>query len=178
MSMSKAFAAAASGVSWAVGRPITFLICVALVVAWALSGPLFGFSDTWQLIINTSTTVVTFLMVFLIQNTQTRDNAAIQTKLDELIRSGSAENAFVGIEHLSDDELEALRAASERRARAVAGEVEARKSGKANAVASPEATDASAHRRQPRSRRCCPSGPSGHGSRRGREGAFRPSATG
>ncbi len=87
---------------------------------WAITGPLFHFSDTWQLVINTGTTIVTFLMVFLIQNSQNRDSAAIQVKLDELIRTGSAQNSFVGIEHLSADELEELRARCEERAKAVA----------------------------------------------------------
>ncbi len=76
---------------------------------WALSGPLFGFSDTWQLIVNTGTTIVTFLMVFLIQNTQNRDGAAIQVKLDELIRTGKAHNRFIGIEHLTESEVEEFR---------------------------------------------------------------------
>jgi low affinity Fe/Cu permease len=90
---------------WA-GKPFTFIACMALVVIWALSGPVFGFSDTWQLVINTSTTIVTFLMVFLIQNTQNRDSGAIQAKLDELIRAGvDSSNKFIGIEHLTDEEL-------------------------------------------------------------------------
>ena len=100
---------------WA-GKPITFLICVALVVVWAATGPFFHYSDTWQLVINTSTTIVTFLMVFLIQNSQNRDSAAIQVKLDELIRVSVAHNSFVGIEHLTDDELEDIRTRCEQRA--------------------------------------------------------------
>jgi low affinity Fe/Cu permease len=91
---------------------------VLVVVVWAASGPLFGFSDTWQLIINTGTTVVTFLMVFLIQNTQNRDGAAIQAKLDELIRASAAQNRYIGIEHLTEEELEDLRRRCERRAKA------------------------------------------------------------
>jgi low affinity Fe/Cu permease len=78
-------------------------------VIWAATGPVFHYSDTWQLIINTGTTIITFLMVFLIQNTQNRDGAAIQAKLDELIRSSDGENAFVGIEHLSEEEVEEFR---------------------------------------------------------------------
>ena len=79
------------------------------VAASALTGPLFGFSDTWQLVINTSTTIITFLMVFLIQNTQNRDNGALQAKLDELIRAMvDADNKFIGIEHLTDEELKAI----------------------------------------------------------------------
>ena len=84
----------------------------------AVTGPLFGYSDTWQLVINTGTTIVTFLMVFLIQNSQNRDSAAIQVKLDELIRVSAARNSFVGIEHLTDDELEEIRTKCETRAQA------------------------------------------------------------
>jgi low affinity Fe/Cu permease len=102
------FTALANETSKWAGRPFTFMACVALVLVWALSGPLFGFSDTWQLVINTSTTIVTFLMVFLIQNTQNRDNAAIQAKLDEIIRTGDGDNKFIGIEHMSDEDLEAI----------------------------------------------------------------------
>jgi low affinity Fe/Cu permease len=81
---------------------------------------MFKFSDTWQLVINTGTTIVTFLMVFLIQNSQNRDSAAIQVKLDELIRTGTVQNSFIGIEHLTADELEDLRARCEERGKAVA----------------------------------------------------------
>jgi low affinity Fe/Cu permease len=93
---------------WA-GKPVTFLICVALVVVWAATGPIFNYSDTWQLVINTSTTIVTFLMVFLIQNTQNRDSLAFQIKLSELvIAMKGAPNSIASIEDLSDDELEKL----------------------------------------------------------------------
>ena len=101
----QAFSAVANAVAHAAGMPVTFLACCAIVVIWAVSGPFFGFSDTWQLIINTGTTIITFLMVFLIQNTQNRDGAAIQAKLDELIRAGRARNEFIGIEHLTQAEL-------------------------------------------------------------------------
>ncbi len=114
----KVFADIANRTSQAAGRALTFLIAVGVVVVWAVSGPIFGYSDTWQLVINTGTTIVTFLMVFLIQNSQNRDSAAIQVKLDELIRVSSAQNSFVGIEHLTDDELEEIRDKCERRAKA------------------------------------------------------------
>ena len=96
-------------VAQAAGRPWTFAACLVAIVAWAVSGPLFGFSDTWQLVINTGTTIVTFLMVFLIQNTQNRDGAAIQAKIDEIIRTSAAQNRYIGIEGLTEAELTELR---------------------------------------------------------------------
>jgi low affinity Fe/Cu permease len=107
--MEKHFTRIANTVAAATGKPATFILCCAVIVAWAVSGPLFGFSDTWQLIINTGTTIVTFLMVFLIQNTQNRDGAAIQAKLDELIRVSEGQNRFIGIEHLTEREVEEIR---------------------------------------------------------------------
>ena len=99
----------AKGTSTAVGRPKSFFIAVAVIVVWALTGPLFHFSDTWQLIINTGTTIVTFLMVFLIQNTQNRDSKALHLKLDELLRANrAARNTLVDLENMSDTELEEL----------------------------------------------------------------------
>lgn len=125
MSLSRLFADIANRVAHAVGHPFTFIACCAIVIAWAASGPLFGFSDTWQLIINTGTTIVTFLMVFLIQNTQNRDGAAIQAKLDELIRTSAAQNTFIGIENLPQEEVEAFRRKCEAAAKAGDRAVEA-----------------------------------------------------
>src|SRR3954465_5896714 len=117
MSISKRFGEFASKVAHATGKPLTFILSVALVIVWAATGPVFHFSNTWQLVINTGTTIITFLMVFLIQSTQNRDGAAIQTKLDELIRASAAQNAFIGIEHLTEEELDELRSKCEARAR-------------------------------------------------------------
>jgi low affinity Fe/Cu permease len=92
-----------------VGSPTAFLVGLVAVIVWAVTGPTFHYSDTWQLVINTSTTIVTFLMVFLIQNTQNRDAKAMQLKLDELIRSvGTARNRLINLENLSDEELSTL----------------------------------------------------------------------
>lgn len=109
--MERIFTLLASRTALATGQPAAFVIAVSIIAVWLLSGPFFGWSDTWQLIVNTGTTIATFLMVFLIQNSQNRDAAAIQAKLDELIRSvKEARNEFVGIEHLTDREIEEIRA--------------------------------------------------------------------
>ncbi|NJM81906.1 MAG: low affinity iron permease family protein [Tabrizicola sp.] len=100
------------------GRPGTFLLALAVIAVWIVTGPVFGFSDTWQLVINTGTTIITFLMVFLIQNTQNRDTAAIQLKLDELIRAtNGAHNALLDLEELDEKMLDAFRGRYERLAR-------------------------------------------------------------
>ncbi|MFN2508056.1 MAG: low affinity iron permease family protein [Chthoniobacterales bacterium] len=101
------FAKAAARIS---GRPVTFTIALAIIIVWAITGPLFGFSDTWQLIINTGTTIVTFLMVFLIQNTQNRDAEAVQIKLDELIRATKgAHTVLLDLEELDDKHLKTIK---------------------------------------------------------------------
>lgn len=103
--------------SWATGRPTTFALAILLILAWLVTGPLFGFSDTWQLVINTGTTIITFLMVFLIQNTQNRDTEALQLKLDELIRSSrGAKNILLDLEELDDKDLDHIRDDFERMA--------------------------------------------------------------
>ena len=108
--MDHIFTAIAGRIAAFAGRPAAFVVALALVIVWAVTGPLFGFSEVWQLVINTGTTIVTFLMVFLVQNTQNRDSAAIQAKLDELLRAvEQAREQFIGIEHMTDCEIEKIR---------------------------------------------------------------------
>ena len=113
--MDRFFAALSHRVaSWA-GQPLAFILSSAVVLVWVATGPIFNYSDTWQLVINTGTTIVTFLMVFLIQNAQNRDGSAIQAKLDELIRAvDNARNDFIGIEHLTEAELQRIKAVLEK----------------------------------------------------------------
>ncbi len=108
--MKRLFADWATAVANLSGRAATFAIAAATIVVWAVTGPLFHYSDSWQLVINTGTTIVTFLMVFVIQNTQNRDGAAIQAKLDELIRVSKARNSLIGIEALTQEEIAEIRA--------------------------------------------------------------------
>jgi len=122
--VSRAFGEVAALVAKASGQPAAFAMATAVVIVWSATGPIFHYSDTWQLVINTGTTIVTFLMVFLIQNSQNRDSAAIQVKLDELIRASRARNAFIGIEHLTEAEIEELRKKSEMRAKTTASRTE------------------------------------------------------
>ena len=107
--MDRIFTRFAQIVAMMAGRPGAFILALAIILAWGLSGPVFKWSDTWQLVINTGTTIVTFLMVFVIQNAQNRDASAIQAKLDELIRAVKpARNEFIGVEHLTETELEGI----------------------------------------------------------------------
>jgi low affinity Fe/Cu permease len=106
--MDEFFERTASKVTEWSGQPLAFVLAFLIVILWLVTGPIFDYSNTWQLVINTGTTIVTFLMVFLIQNAQNRDGAAIQAKLDELIRAGRARNEFIGIEHLTQSGLLAL----------------------------------------------------------------------
>ncbi len=109
------FNRSAKWIARAAGHPTGFAMAVLVIVAWVVTGPIFGFSDSWQLVINTGTTIVTFLMVFLIQNTQNRDSEAMQLKLDELIRAvEGAHNALLDIEELAEDDLDRMKANYER----------------------------------------------------------------
>ena len=108
--MEALFERIANAMARAMGRPMTFVLCVSLVLVWAASGPVFHFSDTWQLVINTGTTIITFLMVFLIQNSQNREGQALQAKLDELIRAlNDAQDSFIGLERKTEKEIGAMR---------------------------------------------------------------------
>jgi low affinity Fe/Cu permease len=109
--MNRIFTRIANVISTYAGKAVTFIAAVLIIVVWALTGPMFHFSDTWQLVVNTGTTIITFLMVFLIQNSQNRDSAALQAKLDELLRAvaDAREGKFIGVEHLTDEEIEKLR---------------------------------------------------------------------
>lgn len=119
------YARFAKGAAHFCGRPRVFALAVAVIAAWVVTGPVFGFSDTWQLVINTSTTIVTFLMVFLIQNTQNRDTQAIQVKLDELIRATQgAHNALLDLEELEEETLDAFKRRYQTLARAARTELE------------------------------------------------------
>ena len=157
MTLDKKFARFANATARMTGSPMAFLLCVGSVLIWAATGPIFHYSETWQLVINTGTTIITFLMVFLIQNTQNRDGAAIQTKLDELIRASDAENEFMGIEKLTDRELDHLHRKCERAAKRsqrlleqAAAEQKARDTSRS--AASPKARPAPANATTPRRR--------------------------
>ena len=116
--MHKTFTRIATLISTAAGQPLSFIAATMIIVIWGVTGPLFHFSDTWQLVVNTGTTIITFLMVFLIQNSQNRDGAAMQAKLDELLRAvDKAREQFIGIEHMTDQQIELVRAALEKHAK-------------------------------------------------------------
>ena len=118
--MEKLFVRFATLTAKVAGKPWTFIACLAVVLIWAATGPIFKFSETWQLVINTGTTIITFLMVFLIQNTQNRDGAAMQAKLDELVYAVTKADArFIGIEHLTERELDKILEEVEKRGREV-----------------------------------------------------------
>lgn len=113
--MDRIFTSIASRIAAFAGQPVAFIIALTLMILWGATGPLFHYSDTWQLVVNTSTTIVTFLMVFLIQNSQNRDGAAMQAKLDEIIRSlADARSQFIGIEHHTDREIQGIRRSLEK----------------------------------------------------------------
>jgi len=113
--MDRVFTKIAGCVAGFAGQPIAFIAASALIIVWGVLGPVFHYSDTWQLVVNTATTIVTFLMVFLIQNSQNRDGAAMQAKLDELIRAiEGARGQFIAIEHLTDRQIQEIRAALEK----------------------------------------------------------------
>lgn len=119
------FARSAKWTSRATGHPSSFLVALAVIVVWLLTGPIFRFSNTWQLVVNTGTTIITFLMVFLIQNTQNRDTEALQVKLDELIRATEgAHNALLDLEELDERQLDAIRARYQDLAREARGSVQ------------------------------------------------------
>jgi low affinity Fe/Cu permease len=109
------FTTCSTRIATASGQPLTFVVALCLIILWGVTGPIFQYSDTWQLIVNTATTIITFLMVFLIQNSQNRDGAAMQAKLDELLRAiEDAREQFIGIEHLTDQLIEDIRNRLER----------------------------------------------------------------
>ena len=121
--MEKLFVRFASLTAKIAGKPWTFIACMGIVVVWAATGPIFKFNETWQLVINTGTTIITFLMVFLIQNTQNRDGAAMQAKLDELIHAvRAADERFIGIEHLTERDLDLILSEVEGRAARIHGD--------------------------------------------------------
>jgi low affinity Fe/Cu permease len=130
----RTFADIATAIAHQAGRPITFLLAAFIIIVWAATGPIFRYSDTWQLIINTGTTIITFLMVFIIQNTQNRDGAAIQAKLDELIRTSAAQNKLIGIENLTVDEISEIREKCFSRAKKAGNEVQKNTNKKARAA--------------------------------------------
>ena len=120
--MDRLFTNIANRIATAAGQPQAFVVALLLIILWGVTGPIFDYSDTWQLVVNTATTIITFLMVFLIQNSQNRDAAAMQAKMDEMLRAlDRAREQFIGIEHLTDRQIEDIRAALEREVGQVPG---------------------------------------------------------
>ncbi|PZM08935.1 low affinity iron permease family protein [Rhizobium tubonense] len=120
------FSSFASAISNWSGKPLTFMLALAAVIVWAVTGPMFNYSETWQLVINTGTTIITFLMVFVLQNSQNRDGKALQAKLDELILTSKASNKFVGVEKLDERELREMSALLMKEAEKVEDKAEAK----------------------------------------------------
>lgn len=125
--MTKLFSNFATRIAKLAGKPTTFVLAVFLVVVWAACGPVFGFSEVWQLVINTSTTIITFLMIFVLQNSQNRDGEAVQAKLDILILTSAAQDKFVGVEKLDENELDKLKKSIEAQADTLEDEQEERR---------------------------------------------------
>jgi low affinity Fe/Cu permease len=145
MNFSEMFSRFAKWTAHVTGRPATFILALVVIAVWAITGPIFHFSDTWQLVINTSTTIVTFLMVFLIQNTQYRDSEAVQIKLDELIRAvKGAHNIVVDLEEATEEDLERIRAYYQQLARKAKEDVERGKqdTGSPDVIITPNDSDA------------------------------------
>ncbi len=157
--MERQFVKFATATAKLAGKPWTFIGCLVIVLVWALSGPVFGFNETWQLVINTGTTIITFLMVFLIQNTQNRDGAAMQAKLDELLHAvTAADERFIGIEHLTEKDLARILGEVEARAQRLHGDdrlpvVATRAEDLASAPRKPARTPAAKKARAPRKAR-------------------------
>jgi len=145
--LAERFSQFAQATAWWTGHPVAFLLAMAVVVAWVVTGPIFNYSDTWQLVINTGTAIVTFLMVFLIQNTQNRDTLAIQLKLSELVLAvKGAENKFAAIEDLTDEELEKLHEECRSRAQMTLHHLEGRERSRNGTRRTASKTKAAAHR--------------------------------
>jgi low affinity Fe/Cu permease len=130
MKLGHVFAVFSTTVAEWAGKPVTFCVAFVLILLWAVSGPFFQYSETWQLVVNTATTIVTFLMVFVLQNSQNRDSKALQTKLDELILTSKAQNKFVGVENLDEGELRKISKALHKQAEGIEAKAEARRSKK------------------------------------------------
>jgi low affinity Fe/Cu permease len=130
MKLNHIFTIFSTAVAEGAGKPVTFGIAFIVIILWAISGPFFDYSETWQLVVNTATTIVTFLMVFVLQNSQNRDSKAIQTKLDELILTSKAQNKFIGVENLDENELRALSKSLHKQAERIEAKVDRKRTKK------------------------------------------------